>query len=167
LKRPKRQIELESIDRVIQAIGLIALVVLIGLPLYYFQQLPDIIPSHYGNYGSNGEPDGFSGKRIIWTLPIIGIILNVGLHCLNKYPHTFNYPQKVTEENAKRLYTTATKVIRFLNAQIAIVFAYITYSTIHTALGTKSGLGKSFLLIFVLSNFFILGYLLYKSAQKE
>jgi len=164
LKRPKIQIELESIDRVIQAIGLIALVALIGLPLYYFHQLPDIIPSHYG---SNGEPDGFSGKRIIWTLPIIGIILNVGLHCLNKYPHTFNYPQKVTEENAKRLYTTATKVIRFLNAQIAIVFAYITYSTIHAALGTKSGLGKSFLLIFVLSNVLILGYLLYKSAQKE
>jgi len=164
LNRPKIKAELEPIDRIIQSFGLIAMATLIAFPLYYFNQLPDIIPSHYG---SNGEPDGFSGKAIIWTLPIIGILLYVGLHCLSYYPHIYNYPQKVTEQNAKRLYTIATKVIRFLNAQIALVFSYITYSTIHTALGNKGGLGKSFLLVFVISNVLVLGYLVYHSTQKQ
>ncbi len=163
MKRPKIIIKLDTIDKIVHAIGMIGLIILIALPLYYFDLLPDEIPSHYG---ANGHPDGYSGKKIIWTLPIIGVLVYAGLLWLNKYPHMFNYPQKVTADNAERLYTVATKITRFINTQIAVVFAYIMYSTIQTALGNQDGLSSYFLLIFLLSNFCLVGYLLYKSTQQ-
>jgi uncharacterized membrane protein len=67
MERPKLKIELEPIDKWIQWIGILGLVILTGLPIYFFDQLPETIPRHFG---ANGEPDAFSGKGIIWTLPI-------------------------------------------------------------------------------------------------
>ncbi len=162
-QRPKIKIHLDPIDYLIQGIGILGLLTLIILPVYYYDQLPDVIPSHYG---ANGKADGFSGKGIIWMLPILGLILYLGIHWLNKYPHIFNFPQKVTEENAERLYTIATKVTRFINAQIAIVFTYITYSTIQTSLGYQDGLSSNFTILFIVSNFLIVGFLLYQSTKK-
>lgn len=164
MKRPKIKIEKTSIDIVTEIIGLIGVVLLIGLPLYYFNTLPETIPRHFG---ANGEPDGFSGKGIIWALPIIGVLMYVGLFWLNKYPHTFNYPQKVTEENVEGLYTMGTKMIRTLNTIIASVFAYITYSTIQTALGNQNGLGAWFTPVFMLLIFGVTGYFLFKSTSKN
>ncbi len=164
MKRPKMKIEKTLIDIVTEIIGLIGVVLLIGLPLYYFNTLPETIPRHFG---ANGEPDGFSGKGIIWALPIIGVLMYVGLFWLNKYPHTFNYPQKVTEENAEGLYTMGTKMIRTLNTIITSVFAYITYSTIQTALGNQNGLGAWFTPVFMLLIFGVTGYFLFKSTSKN
>jgi len=96
MDRPKLKIELESIDKVIEVIGIIGLILLIGLPIIYFSELPETIPRHFG---FNGQPDGFSGRGIIWTLPIIGVIMYVGMFWLNKYPHTFNYPQQISNKN--------------------------------------------------------------------
>ena len=164
MERPKIKIKLTTADVVIELIGFIGLILMIGLPLYFFDQLPETIPRHYG---ANGEPDGFSGKGIIWTLPAIGLVLYLGMYWLNKYPHSYNYPQKVTEENAERLYSVATKMIRTLNAIITCMFAYITFATIQTALGNQSGLGKLFLPISLLLTFGVLGYFTIKSTNKQ
>lgn len=120
MARPRINIELKPVDIITELIAILGLVLLIGLPMYFFDELPDSIPRHYG---ANGEPDGFSEKGIIWTLPIIGVLMYVGMFWLNKYPHIFNYPQEVTKENAKRIYTIGTRMIRTLNAIITCVFA--------------------------------------------
>ncbi|MGB5402651.1 MAG: DUF1648 domain-containing protein [Robiginitalea sp.] len=164
MERPKLKIKLEPIDKGIEWIGILGLVILTGLPIYFFDQLPETIPRHFG---ANGEPDAFSGKGIIWTLPIIGFTMFIGLYWLNKYPHIFNYPQKVTKENARRLYTTGTRMIRTLNALITWLFAYITYSTIQVALGNQSGLGTWFLPIFMISTLGTTAYFLYRSMKKD
>ena len=68
MERPKLKIELAPVDKATELIGIIGLLILIALPIYFFDKLPEIIPRHFA---ANGEPDGFSGKGIIWTLPII------------------------------------------------------------------------------------------------
>lgn len=164
MERPRIKIEKNLVDIATEIIGILGLILLIGLPLYYFDKLPETIPRHFG---ANGQPDGFSGKGIIWTLPIIGIVMYIGIFWLNKYPHIFNYPQQVTKENAERLYKIVTRMIRTLNAIISCVFAYITYSTIQTALGNQNGLGAWFNLVFMILMFGITGYFLYKSMSKK
>ena len=164
MERPKLKIKLQPIDNVIEWIGILGLVILIGLPIYFYDQLPDIIPTHFG---ANGEADAFSGKGMIWTLPIIGFVMFMGLFWLNKHPHNFNFPQKVTKENAKRLYTTGTRMIRTLDALITWLFTYITYSTIQVAMGNQSGLGKWFLPVFMISTLGTTAYFLYKSMKKD
>ncbi len=162
--RPRIRIKKTQVDYAIEIVGILGLILLISLPLFYFDKLPETIPRHFG---ANGEPDGFSGRGIIWTLPIIGIIMYIGLFWLNKYPHIFNYPQQVTRENAERLYAIGTRMIRTLNAIITCVFAYITYSTIQTALENQNGLGTWFLPVFMILIFGITGYFFYKSMIKK
>lgn len=161
--RPKINIELDPIDKAMEMIGIIGLLILIVLPIYFFDKLPDTIPIHYG---AKGKPDGYGGKAMIWTLPLIGIVMYFGMRWLNKFPHTFNYPQKITEDNAIRLYTFATKMMRTLNVIITCVFALITYSTVQTALGNQFGLGTLFTPIFMLLIFGTIGYFLFKSLEK-
>lgn len=162
MERPRIKIEKTTVDIVIEIIGVLGLLLLIGMPFYFFDKLPAIIPSHFG---SNGEADGFSTKGIIWTLPIIGLVMYVGMLWLNKYPHIFNYPQKLTQENAKRLYTIATRMIRTMNVFTTWVFTYLTHSTIQTALGYQNGLGDWFTPVFMMTIFGIIGYYLYKSLR--
>ena len=109
MNRPKIKIKLDFFDKIFEGIGILRILLQIGLPLLYYGDLPDIIPRHYG---LNGEPDGFSKKSIIWSLPIIGVIMHIGMRTLNKYPHIFNYPTVITKENVKRLYQIASKMMQ-------------------------------------------------------
>lgn len=162
-KRPKLEIKQEPFDRQLDLLALVGVILLILLPIYFYNQLPETIPSHYG---PNGEPDGFSSKATLWIVPIMGGLMFLGLSWLKKYPHKYNYPQPVTEENAESMYRNGTRLIRSMNAIITCVFAYMTYSTIQTALGRQNGLGASFTPIF---SFLFLGsiaYYIFRMMQK-
>lgn len=163
-QRPKIKLELEPFDRIMEILGFIGLALLIVVPMYYFDQLPDQIPKHYG---ANGEPDGFGSKNILWALPIMGIVMFIGLFWINKYPHTFNYTQKVTESNAKILYQNTTRMIRLLNVIITWAFSYITYATIQITLGNQNGLGSTFTPIFLILIFGVVVYYFYKMKGKK
>jgi len=163
MKRPRINIQLDPIDWVVKFIGIVGLITLIALPVIYFNALPDIIPVHFG---FNGQADGFGTKDVIWIMPLLGSMLYLAMSLLNKHPHIFNYRQKVTEDNAERLYRTATKMMRILNALVACIFAYMTFATIQTALGNQNGLGGMFIIIFLILIFGFTGYFSYKMNKQ-
>ncbi len=101
--RPK--LKVDTFDKVIELFGVIGLIILIALPIFYYNSLPETVPQHYG---VSGEPDGFGGKENIWILPIIGIFIYAGLAILNKFPNILNYPKNITAESAVRQYRIAT-----------------------------------------------------------
>lgn len=162
MTRPRIKIDLDIQDWIIEIMGASFLLVMIGWSLYHFNSLPDMIPRHYN---ALGEPDAFSQKNTLWTLPVVGTVMYIGMFFLNKYPHIFNYPTDITEENAERQYRIATKLIRALNLAISASFCYISYSTIQIALEKKEGLGTFFTPIFVVGIFAILGFYLYRSFK--
>jgi uncharacterized membrane protein len=119
--------------------------------------LPDSIPTHYNGAG---QADGFGGKSTIMTLPLIGTVLLVGLTILNKFPHIFNYPTNITQDNALRQYTNATRMIRYLKLIIVVIFGLTAFKTIQNANGQADGLGIWFLpmisgLIFIPMTYFV------------
>ncbi len=160
--RPKIQLELDSFDRFMEMVGKVSVILLIGLPLYYYGQLPDTIPTHFD---ANGMPNGYSGKATIWGLTFIGALTYGGLFWLNKYPHLFNYPKPITPENAEWQYKNSTRMIRSMNALITCFFAYANYSMIHTALGNQNGLGAYSLPIFLVLLFGMMGYFVLKMVR--
>ncbi len=164
MNKPKIKIELDLSDKIIAALGIAGVLILIGLPTFYYTDLPDLVPKHYN---LNGEPDDYSGKGIIWAMPIIGLIIYAGMLLLNKHPNIFNYPKEVTEENAEQLYRIATKMIRLLSTIITWFLAYITYATIQTALGKQNGLGKYFSILFVIMIFGSIGYSILITRKKK
>lgn len=164
MERPKIKIDLDISDFIIEIIGAIFIIMMIAWPLYFFNELPDIIPSHFN---AAGEPDGFSQKNTIWSMPALGLFSYISMFILNKFPHIFNYPKEITEENAERQYRIATKLIRTLNVLIAAGFFYISLRTIQTALNEQNGLGTFFLPIFLLTIFGTIGVYMYQALKKN
>lgn len=156
--RPKLKLDLTATDKAIELVGWICLIGIWILTLSNYYSLPETIPIHYNG---TGEADGFGKKWNILTLPIVSSILFVGLTILNKYPHIFNYPSTITEENAMQQYTNATRLIRFLKLVILIIFGLIVFKTIQNVNGNADGLGVWFLpltmgMIFIPIVFFLI-----------
>jgi len=161
--RPRIKIEPDTADLIVEVIGAIFLLLMVGFPWYYFNELPEIIPVHYN---TAGEPDGFSQKIAIWTLPGITLAIYLGMLILNNFPHILNYLKKITEENAEQQYRLATKLLRTLRMLIAVSFFYIVYRTIQVSMNNADGLGTYFLPIFITVMFGTVAIYSYQALRK-
>ena len=141
-KRPIIKLELSITDKIFEVLGWVAVLMTWVLIITNYFKLPDIIPMHY-NYA--GQADGFGNKETILILPIVATILFIGMTMLNKYPHLFNYPKEITENNALKQYTIATRLIRCLKFAIVLIFGFIVFVSIRDASGLSSGLSALFL----------------------
>jgi uncharacterized membrane protein len=145
-KKPLIKIKQDTYDWIIESIGVIFLIVLIVIPLVYYKQLPERIPVHFNG---SGQADGFGGKSSIWLFPLAGLIIWLIMTVVAAY-NIFNYPVKITLQNAHIQYRLATRLIKILKVLILPMFSFISYRTIQTALGKVTGLGKIFLPVFLL-----------------
>jgi hypothetical protein len=89
------------------------------------------------------------------------IILTVGL----RFPHIFNYPFEITEENAERKYRNATQMVRVIKTFLVIIFGYLTYATIKNGLGEMQGLGIWFTPTTLVSVLGTIGYFIYQAFR--
>lgn len=158
-KRPGISIKLTPIDYFIEIIGVIGIICLVFLPVYFLKDLPNQIPKHFN---ALGQVDSYGPRGTIWLLPAVGLILYLGLTVLNKFPFAFSYPTKVTDENAKELYTLGTRTVRLLKVVVVLLFAFLNYKTITIALNKATEIGKYFLPIFLIMLGIILGSMIYK-----
>ena len=162
--RPKIKVKKEPVDWALESTGFIAILLLFGIPAYFYKDLPETIPLHFG---LEGLPDNTGSKSNIWIVPGIGLVIYVGLAVLNRHPYIFSYPVKITRENAAEQYKKACRVIRLLNTIIAISFCYISYSTIMIAKGKKDSLGNYFIPVFIVLIFGVMGIYLYRSSRSQ
>jgi uncharacterized membrane protein len=140
--RPKIKLNLSKSDKVIEITSWALLIGIWVLAILNFSDLPETIPTHYNGAG---EADGFGEKTNIFVLPVIGTILFIGMTIVNNYPHIFNYPSTITNENAYNQYSNATRMIRILKLVIVLVFGLILFNTLQNANGNTDGLGNWFL----------------------
>jgi uncharacterized membrane protein len=162
--RPKLQIELSDSDKLLELAGWLILIFIWAITLYNYPSLPEIIPTHFNG---SGKIDDYGSKTTIFLLPLIGSIIFVGLTFLNKYPHTYNFPTKITPENALRQYTIATKMIRYLKFIILVIFSAIAYMTLQSAKGNLDGLSIWFVPITLVLIFAPLAFFIYKSIKSK
>ena len=163
-ERPKITLIPTTADKLVDLLGWIILLALWALTITHYSTLPDTIPTHFNGAG---EADGFGSKASIIGLPFIATLLFIGLTVLNRYPHSFNYPSPVTQNNALRLYTLATRMLRYLKLVLVLVFGGIEFMTIQNATGKAAGLGVWFLPLTLVLIFFPLIYFVIKSIQKN
>ena len=163
-ERPKIKLELTTADKAFEIIGWVLVISVWGFTVKNYADLPDTIPTHYN---IAGEADGFNGKVTILTLPLLATALFVGLTFLNKFPHIFNYPTNITQHNALRQYTNATRMIRYLKLVIVVIFGLIAFKTIQNGNGEANGLGIWFLPLTLGLIFIPLIYFLIKSFKTK
>ena len=146
--RPQPHIPLSSYDRTLEILAWLLLLATALVPVVYWQEIPERIPMHFG---VDGTPDRWANKREVWIVPAIAAILHIGLWWLNRYPHLFNYPVKITEVNARSQYALATRLMRIIMVGVNLLFLYIVVVSLRVAWGRQSEAGWALvLLIFLL-----------------
>ena len=164
MSRPKIKIEIDTTGRIIEALSAIALVFMVIITAYYYSELPDIVPQHYD---IEGNPDKYGSKSVMFVLPGIAVLLYFGLTILSMFPHVLNYPVKITEENAPKQYKLAIRLLRNLKLVIIVLFTFVTYASMKTALGEFAGVGVYFLPSFLFIILGVIGYYAYKAYIKR
>jgi uncharacterized membrane protein len=145
--RPELKLKLRSYDWIIEVTGFLLCAALVAFPVIHLHDLPERIPVHFN---ASGLPDGYGSRSTIFLLPVMGTILYILMTILSSFPGLYNYPVKITPENAAIQFSLATRFMRILKVLIIILFLYISYQTVNTALGLATGLGKAFLPLFLI-----------------
>lgn len=154
IKRPQ--------DLALEIATLCGVLLLIGLPVLFYAELPETIPTHFNG---KGIADGHGARSTLLMLPIMGTIMSLGLYALNRVPHIFNYPVEITEENAEKHYRNGTSLIRWLNLIIVFSFAYIEWRVIDSASHEQGTLGNYFLPVFLIAIFGVIAVFFWKSRN--
>lgn len=148
--RPKIKVKLAGIDKLLEAVSVLLLIVLWVLVLRAYSGLPNEIPTHFNHLG---VADRYGSKVHILFLPAIATALGVSLTILSNYPHTFNYPVRITAENMAYQYTNSLRMLRMLKIAVIFIFTLLAWTTIGYNTGAIQVIGKWFLPILMTTIF--------------
>jgi uncharacterized membrane protein len=160
--RPRIKLRLTTADKVLEFMGWCVVLLLWYVITVHYSKLPEIVPVHYN---AEGKVDKFGPKSILLMLPLIATVLYIAMTIINRFPHQFNYPVKITEENALQQYTSASRLIRYLKFIVVVIFGIITFKSIPNAAATSEGLGTWFLPFVLISIFVPVIYYIIKSIK--
>lgn len=164
MERPILKLKLTLPDQLAEIAGWLLVAGIWTLTIISYGSLPQIIPVHYNGLG---EADAFGDKTNLLALPIVSTVLFLALTVLNRFPHVMNYPTDLTPENAPRLYTNATRLLRYMKLIVMVIFGMIEYQTIENTKGDSQDLGRWFL-PFVMGIIFLpIAYFLLKSFREK
>jgi uncharacterized membrane protein len=142
MSRPRLVPAKESLDVILILLAWLGPILIAALLWRCYGELPERIPDHFdaqGQVNSTGDAD------TLLAIGLLSLCMVIFLQILNRSPHLFNYPVKITEENAARQYHNAQRVVRVLNVVVSLTFAYLSYRIIQIALGQAVGIGWWFL----------------------
>jgi uncharacterized membrane protein len=137
-EQPKLKLVLSTVEKIFEIVGWVLMLLVWFFTIAKYSNIPETIPIHY-NFAN--QVDRFGGKSTIFSLPLIATIIFMRLTAINKFPHLFNYPTKITRENALSQYTNATRAIRYLKFSIVLIFGLIVFETIQPSNGEGEVLG--------------------------
>ena len=128
---------------------IVAAAVLVMLFIYLvmtWTALPDKIPTHF-NF--SGKPDSWGNKHSL--LPLLGLlaVLYVGMSIVQRFPHIYNYPFAITDQNCEKQYLLARQLITVIKAELVCILSYITWQTVEVARGAAPDLTVWFMPAFL------------------
>jgi len=145
MAHPKIKVEASPSERIFNFLSVLFIIGTFGYTFYMFSSLPETIPNHFN---AAGEANGWGSRGTVIILPIVVTILFIGMYVLSKFPHTFNYTIKVTEENASRVYLIARRLIAIINFEIVVLFTVLQVIIIESAI-TGSSISAAFSILFI------------------
>jgi uncharacterized membrane protein len=161
--RPQVEPRYSPVDwlaEVVAAAGLIAGVI---LPVWYWSGLPEQVPSRFG---ASGQPTAWSPRGVVWLLPAATVVVYLLLTLIARIPpRYYNYPWRITEENAPRQHRIVRRFLCVLKAELVWLFTFLTWATIRVALGQVAGLGGAFLPVTLLVVFGTVVYYFVRAAS--
>ncbi len=163
-KRPVLKLPLTDWEKGLELLSVLGVLFVFLLVYQSWGVLPDRIPTHFG---FTGQPNAWGNKESLFFLPLIALAMYLLLTIVSIFPHTFNYPGKITEENAAAQYIMARYLIAVLKVETIWLFAYIQWVTIEVALEKATGLSNLFLPIVMVVMVGTIIVYVYKAREKR
>lgn len=132
------------------ALAVFGLVALLVVTAFWWARLPAIIPTHFG---VDGRPNAYGSRASFLLLPGILVALLILFAVLSRFPWLYNYPVRITQENATRQYVRGRVFVAALAAVLAWFFTFLQWE-IGIASAQRSGHAFSPTLIII----FIVGF---------
>ena len=158
-ERPRIQIQQTSTDRWLDAISYLLLTFLIAYPVYLYSSLPEPSAVHAD---ISRHLSSYKSKEIILILPTLGAFLFIMLTILLRYPHLYNYPEKITEENVLSVYTGGIRFMRIMRIWVLFIFILIVRGSMGIALNRQDDFLKWILPIVFLFTAMLIIYVFIK-----
>lgn len=159
-QRPIFLIPLSPQAQMLNWIAIAGLVALFAIAIHAWFALPETIPIHFG---FDGKANGWGSKNFLWLFPIVSLLIYGMLTFINKYPHTFNYAVRITEENALRQYQIGCSMLNWLKTEMIWLFAYIEWQIFSLATTEIPNLGIWFIPVSLIVIFGTIAYWLIQS----
>lgn len=162
-KRPVLHIPYSRLEVILELVTGIGIAFALILLFTNWLRIPNYIPDHFS---ATGIADSWGNKWSLLISPSVGIVLYIMMTFVSRFPHVFNYPWPITEDNAQKQYQIGRITLISIKAEMVWIFAYVEWQSIQVSTGKAMGLGKAFLPITILVIFGTIGVLIYK-AYKE
>lgn len=144
-----------------EIVPLVATVAGLACMALNWQTLPETVPLHFG---LTGQPDGYGPKPLALTLPIVALFM-YGMLTAGQIYGNPNLPWKLTENNKEQLVKLSEKLLWWMKILTSIMFAYVQYAVVETAMKRADGLGAWFAPVFIGSIFLSLALFFWKGNQ--
>lgn len=123
--------------------GILAVTSLI-IAIYFWDKLPDVIPTHFG---ISGQPDDWNQKSLfyVFLLPVLQIFMQGMFIFLYYKPQYSNMPSTMwlavlDEKNRNHAFSLMRNIMTGTSLWIGALFTYMTYMMNTSALNSATGM---------------------------
>ena len=121
----------------LQLAGVAVLMALCGYAFAVWGRIPPRVPVHFG---ARGLPDAWGARSSLLLLPVLGVALFVVLTVLERFPRLYNYPVRLTAQNAEALFRLGRQLVVTVKLTTTAILAYLFWASTRVALGEMPGL---------------------------
>ena len=129
-RHPVLHLPLSRQEHWLEIASLIGLLLMFAFLIWGWLILPSNVPVHYS---PTGQSDQYGNKEVLLLLPILSVIISIMFSFLCRFPHLWNYPWPITQENAPRHYRLARTMMRWIKLELCWLLAYIEWMMIQSA----------------------------------
>lgn len=130
--RPVFHLSRSPLEVGLEVVALVGVLACCWIAVQSWNSLPETIPLHFG---LSGKPDGWGNKITIWLLPVLAVGLEILLTVVGRYPHTWNYPVPITEENARAQYVIGRSLLTWMKAELSVHLTLLLWLQVQVAVG--------------------------------
>jgi uncharacterized membrane protein len=115
--RPVVEVPRSGLELLLEFAGAASLISTFLTIALSWSDLPETIPMHFN---AAGQVNGWGPKESILAVPCVAIFVFLLLTIASRYPQYFNFPWRITEENAERQYRLARILLAAIKLDVAL-----------------------------------------------
>ncbi|KUK53666.1 MAG: Uncharacterized protein XD78_0991 [Desulfotomaculum sp. 46_296] len=143
---PAVSIPRSTLENVLEIAYVIGILTMLFTLVRYWAALPDQIPTRFG---TGGIPVAWGDKTALLRQLLVVVLISAGMTVLSRYPHLFNYPWLITEQNIRIQYQLARTLLSWIKVELVWLFGFTEWGSIQVALGRDQSLRIEYLWVYI------------------